>query len=124
MMLTPFLLKQTEESPLISLDKQKEIFLIKGMSMVENPAEFFQPVFDWFRHYVQEPNPQTVFTLELSYINSMTIKQLFHLLMLFKNSSVKNFSVLWRYSENDSLLKEKGEEFKMLTNLDFQFEII
>ena len=57
-----------EGIPRVCLDVQKNIFEISGVWLPEDSSEFYQPLLDWFEQYAQEPNPNSILGIKMTYI--------------------------------------------------------
>lgn len=106
-------IEATADTPLFEIDRDKHYMKIKGVSMPENPFEFYDPIekatLDTYSNH-KEP---LVLDIELSYMNSMSNKQLLKLIkQLFSKTPTLN--VVWKYAKGDTLMKIKGEEIAIL----------
>ena len=119
-------LKATEDTPEVYLDKEKSIFIIKGKAMPENAFDFFRPILDWMNAYVKSPNQNTVLEVYLEYFNSSSVKQIFTLLSKVDQLSDEGHQakIIWRYKENDELMKEKGAEFESFLDVPFEMKTV
>lgn len=111
--------------PSVNLDPGNGIFRIQGRSTPENPAKFFQPVFDFFTAYKLDPCKKNELHIYLEYFNTSTSKCLFDILSVF--SEIKNqgkeVSVTWYYIENDEDLLDMGKDFASFTKLPFKYQV-
>lgn len=103
-------LEATEDTPLFLFDKSNGRIHVKGVSMPENAFEFYDPL---EKMAIGSVNGPVVFEIELSYMNSMSNKQLLKFIKQLeaKNSSLK---VIWKYAKGDELIKLKGEEIRTI----------
>jgi hypothetical protein len=60
-MLEPIILEKTKNSPEIIMDKENKTFKIAGRSIVEDPGEFYAPIYNWLDEYVKSPLPENLF---------------------------------------------------------------
>src|ERR1043166_2398286 len=110
-----FVIKAEEDTPFVSMEKKNSTgsVLIKGISMPENPLEFYSPLseklFEFFGDQLNGLNME----VNLQYMNSMSNKQLLKLIknILAKDATLK---ITWKYQPNDDLIKTKGEEIKSI----------
>lgn len=113
----------TEITPKVELDKDRGIFLIEGKSLPEDVKVFYSPIIEWFDRYIQEPNPETIITLDFEYFNTASSKMI--LIILSKIREIQKHgnrvSVVWKYPQYDVELEEAGEEFSELLNIPFTF---
>jgi hypothetical protein len=103
----------TTDTPLIEMDKSKNHMKIKGVSMPENAFEFYDPIEKTILSTYGDQQGPLVLEIEVSYMNSMSNKQLLRLIrqLSSKNPSV---NVIWKYAKGDTLMKNKGEEIGIL----------
>lgn len=107
--------------PGVILDIESNQFIISGKSCPENVVEFYQPVLDWLDEYKNNPLEETVFEFKLHYYNTASSKMLFIIMQKLESIEEKGHKVLikWFYPEDDEALKEAGEEFDDLIDLNF-----
>ena len=112
------------DTPEIILDAQNNVFEISGRSYPEDTKEFFTPVLDWMDKYVQSPNEETTFNFKLQYFNSSSYKPIYDILgkLGTAKSKGKTVKVIWHYKKGDRDMKETGEEFSDMFELDFSFQ--
>jgi len=123
-MLEPIILEKTKNSPEIILDKENKTFKIAGRSIVEDPQEFYAPIYNWLEEYVKSPLPHTDFIFDLEYFNSSSARQIMEIIMLLENikKEGKGVKVSWLYEEGDEMSKERGDEIKLVSKLDFEIK--
>lgn len=123
-MLEPIILEKTKNSPEIILDKENSTFKIAGRSIVEDPGEFYSPIHNWLEEYVKSPLPNTDFVIDLEYFNSSSARQIMEIIMLLEKiqKSGMNVKVSWLYEEGDEMSKERGDEIKLVSKLDFEIK--
>ncbi len=120
--MNPLVIQETIDSPYVCLDKEKNIFEIKGKSLPENVNIFYQPIIDWFSDYFKNSNPETVINFKLDYLNTASSKALLSLLLVVEDA-VKNginASVKWYYEEDDEDMKDIGEEYSDIIQIPFE----
>jgi hypothetical protein len=112
----------TKNSPDIILSPDGMI-KITGRSIHENVAEYFAPVEEWIREYIEVPADLTCVDMNLEYFNSASAKAFIHLLELLKHVSLKNkkFIFNWYYEEGDEDIFERGEYFASVLDVEFNF---
>lgn len=120
----PLIIKATESTPGIYLDKDKGIFEISGNSLPEDVTKFYNPIFDWLRKYIEEPNPSTLLVFKLTYFNSASSKTIFSLLSLMENLFTKGAQVKvdWCYMEVDEDTLDAGKEYAEMVKIPFTFK--
>lgn len=122
-MITPLRILPTSESLEINLDKEMGRFEFYGKSLPENPNEFFEPVLNWFKEYVKEPNKETILIFKMEYFNTASSKRILDILSVCHEIHTKKLSVItnWYYRHNDEDMKETGESFSEIVHLPFKY---
>lgn len=112
----------TDESPQIRFNPGKGLLEISGKSLPEHIKEFYQPLEDAVRKYVEQPQQVTNIMFKLIYLNSASTKKILEIVTLFENIAKKGFLVnlYWYYEENDDDMLEEGEGFARLTEIPVQ----
>ena len=121
-MLQPIIKEKTKNSPEIVLDVENKAFKIGGRSIVEDPGEFYAPIYKWLEEYVKSPLPETNFVFDLEYFNSSSARQIMEIIMLLEKipGTSNKVKVSWLYEEGDEMSKERGDEIKLVSKLDFE----
>ena len=121
-MLEAIILEKTKNSPEIILDIENNSFKIAGRSIVENPGEFYLPIYTWLNEYVKTPLDFTNFIIDLEYFNSSSARQIMEIIMLLEKiqETGKKVKISWMYEEGDEMSKERGDEIKLVSKLDFE----
>ena len=90
-------ISETLKTPEVNLDIQKGVFEIVGKSFPEDPQNFFDPLIDWFREYVTNPNPETVVKFKLDYFNTASYKKIMDILHILHEIKVigKDILIHW-----------------------------
>lgn len=102
-------------TPEILFDSEKHHLKIVGKSFPENTAEFYNPVFQWLKEYLELVEDETInIDVHLSYFNSSSSKVLMELFDLCDESAAKqkNLTINWLYNAEDDIFEEYGEEFR------------
>ncbi|MFW6225287.1 MAG: DUF1987 domain-containing protein [Bacteroidota bacterium] len=116
-------IKQTEEFPAITLDKDNGVFCIKGESTPENAGRFFTPIINWFKQYHENPNEKTVLEFKFKYYNTATTYMIYEILKIMKRleEGGKDVMINWYYQEADEEIIDQGMEFAELIDMEFNF---
>lgn len=108
--------------PGVILNKETGQFILYGQSCPEDPLAFYDIIFQWFENYSHDPNNYTEFDIKLTYFNTASAKIL--LMILIKLEKLKDLGhlvkVRWFFEEEDEDLKEAGEEFETIVDIDFE----
>lgn len=96
---------------------------IKGRSIHENVADFYQPILDWIEVYISDPPDTTYVDIHLEYFNSSSAKYIIQLLQRLRMVALKNkkFFINWFYEEGDEDILERGEYFSSVLDIPFNF---
>ena len=117
-----FILESTKSTPYIEFAYENNKLIFKGESYPENAYGFYEPIYklidDYFISY-----KALVFDVELSYINTSSIKCL---IMLFDKlnshyKAGKNISINWYYDEDNGFDYDMGQDFQMGIDILFNF---
>lgn len=133
--MTPLIVEPTEITPGIKLNANANQFEMWGESRPENARKFFQPVIDWFDAYNKslyylknesgdnfKKDIEMVFSFD--YLNSTSIKFVYDILKKLEElkSNCTSLAITWYYESGDDDMKESGEEFSKMVNLNFNIK--
>jgi hypothetical protein len=121
-MLETIYIRGTSKTPKVILDPKRGLLEFIGRSIMENPQEFYDPLFDWVIDYVVNPK-DTIVTIDFEYFNSPTNKFLQIFFTLLKDIQKKGFRlvVYWIYDKNDEDIWESGQEFSNIAAVQFYY---
>lgn len=99
------------------------IIKIRGRSIHENAADFYDPVNKWISQYINAPADVTTVDMSLEYFNSASAKILISLLEKITYVSLKNkkFVINWYYEDGDEDILERGEYFASVLDVRINF---
>jgi hypothetical protein len=109
------IIEKTEATPEIRFDYASGILELRGESYPENTAEFYAPVFEWLRKFLDSGNELAVtVNMEIIYFNSSSSKALMNLFDLLNEAATvgRKIAVNWIYAAGNESALEYGEEFK------------
>ncbi len=114
----------TKETPNVIFDKVNNKFEISGKSLPEDVNEFYDSVVNWLREYSKKPNPETIFTINLEYYNSASVRKIVDMLVILENIYKSGSKVLvrWLYEESDEMMGENGDDFKATVDVPFEIK--
>lgn len=126
-----FIHKATDLTPEIILSPDENKFIISGKSAPEDVRGLYYPVLEWMEEFVagirknnqySEKN-QLRFRLDLEYFNSSSAKFLFDIFSHLRdlNSDGIPVDIEWYYDEEDTDLREAGEDLSLLCELPFKY---
>jgi hypothetical protein len=121
--MTPLIIQQSQSTPRIIFDAEKNKFEISGNSLPENVMDFYGPVYKWLDDYIKQPNSKTDVTIKLLYCNSSSAKVILDLLTLFEQiaSNGYNVEIFWYYLEMDEDMLATGKEYESMLSIPFNF---
>ena len=116
-------IEASDDTPLVILDKEKQLFEISGKSMPEDVIDFYQPVLDWLKNYQLEPLEKTEFNFKLIYFNTASSKLILDVLMLYEEiaEAGNDVTIKWHSLESDEDMQEAGQEYADMVDLEFEF---
>ena len=114
-------IEATVKTPKISVDNQQGRFLLAGISIPEDPHEFYVPLNEAVESYLEQPANSTSLEFQLEYFNTSTTLIIRNLIRRLGTLGANNsFIVKWYYERDDEDMEEAGGEFKLLfTELSF-----
>jgi len=109
----------SKRTPLVYFEEGK-IFII-GRSIIENPSDFYSPIFSFLSQYIDDYQRGIDFYFAFEHINTGSVKWLFVLLKeLLKNHGITQLSSInWYYEKDDDDLQELGYIFRSLVPCKF-----
>lgn len=117
-------IEATIKTPSINLDSSNGNITISGISIPENPMEFFEPLEEEIETYIAKPSPLTSLEFKLEYFNTsstLIIRNVIRKLASINNRTKLN--VKWYFENDDEDMQEAGDEFKLLFK-DVNFDVI
>jgi hypothetical protein len=120
------MIEKTAATPEIRFDYSSGILELRGESYPENTAEFYAPVFEWLRKFLDSGNELAVtVNMEIIYFNSSSSKALMNLFDLLDEAAAagRKIAVNWIYAAGNESALEYGEEFKEDLNL-IEFNLV
>jgi len=129
----PLVIDKTEFTPEIILDHKNKNFSIKGVSRPEDVREIYFPVVQWMnkyrdflngegKGYFSDDDPM-IFEFDMEYFNSSSAKFLFDIVDVLREIRKIGIrlEVAWIWDEEDTDMKEAGEDLSYLVEMDFNF---
>lgn len=111
------------KTPEIQMNEVDGHIWIKGISIPEDPHEFYSPLLQAINNYQTAPAEKTALNLHLEYFNTSSTLIIRNLIKELSNIRSKTDLVInWFFEFDDEDMKEAGEEFKMLFS-DIKFNI-
>lgn len=113
-------IKKTGESPRVEFSNG--VLNIEGMSVMDDPMEFYKPVLNHLESYSKNPVALTQVNVKLAYFKTSTSRALLHIfhkveeIYKQKNEAIIN----WNYEEGDENMLEAGEDFESIIRVPFK----
>lgn len=96
---------------------------ITGQSYPENAVQFYTPVFDWLRSYIQQlkPDQEVLFEFNLLYMNTSSSKYIMDIIDMLEEAHRNGgkITINWYYDIDNESLLECAEEFQEDVTLPF-----
>lgn len=114
----------TNFTPQVDLNSETGILSFTGKCMPEDVGVYFDPIFNWIRSYVQNPNNITELRIFFEYYNSSTARKMTEVIFDLEQiiSKGKSVKVIWYYQSGDIIMKDNGEEIKSVTEIPFELK--
>lgn len=113
-----------KRSPRITANFSTGIFEISGISLPENPYNFYQPFLNELDLYLKAPCKETVLSLKLEYFNTGSALALRNTIQKLNDNLPKDaLLVKWYYETDDIDMLDSGQEFASIFK-NSRFEII
>lgn len=114
---------QSDYTPYVILDKNKNLLELGGRSLPENAIDFFNPVIGWLIDYSENPNTETILNFKLDYFNTPSSKKILDILTIMEDieRTGKKVIINWYYDIDDKDMYVAGKEFAELVELKFEF---
>ncbi len=117
------IIEQSSDSPFVEFNPNKGTLSIHGKSLLENTYDFYGPVLEAVKGFVNDEFSPLTVDVRFDYLNSSTSRYFMELLMILENSDADH-EIKWYYEEGDDVIEEKGEQFKSLAELEFVISVL
>jgi hypothetical protein len=119
--MTDFIFNPRTNYPFILTNSLEGNVLISGVSIPENPNQFYLPLLSWVDDYLSNQSNALTVNFELQYFGNTSSKAFFDLFQIIqKHYKVgKKIIINWFYYPYDDDIKEDGEEYKTFFELPF-----
>lgn len=118
-----YYIEASKETPLVSLNFEKGVFLIDGDCVSENPDDFFNTISNWIENYSSKPCKSTTLTINLGEINISSSKFLLNIIYQLENIYKSGFQVKirWIYKNGEDGNYELGKDYSEMVSVPFDF---
>ena len=122
----------TANTPKVVLDTDQRYLLLEGESRPEDVRTFYAPILEWldtelFNSLIDEEGVTVTAEFKMDYFNSASSKYILDILEKLNEIETQHnveLVINWYYEEPDEDMKEAGEEFAMLTEMDINFKVL
>lgn len=112
---------ESNDKPLISLNRSTGSLYFKGRSLPEDAYAFYKPVLDWLTEYSASPAAETTLIIDLEYFNTASAKQIFKTVSIVCEMAKSHKTCIkWHYDEGDRDMFASGERFSKLCGMPFE----
>lgn len=116
----PLKIAGSQNIPNVDFNHSEGMLVMKGRSILENTAPFFEPIINWVEGYCKKPAKKTEFHIEMDYFNTSSSK---FILSIFEKLQKlyelgQEVEVFWYYCEDDS--KDLGKDYSNLLKIPFR----
>ena len=119
----PIILAQTEDTPDVVFDTEKEQFIISGRSMPEDTSKFYLPLIEWILEYNKAPKAISNFVFQFEFISTSTSKQLMKVFYAIEQlSKTHKVNVSWNYEKGDLNMRRSGELLQKLVTFKLGYQ--
>ncbi len=105
--------------PEVSLNPQSGVLTFAGKSFLEDTIEFYEPIIEWIKEYIQDTYQDTEVVFKMTYFNTTTSKVFLQIIKLVENYKGP-IKIKWFYQADDDDMKEDGENMAAETHLEFE----
>jgi hypothetical protein len=115
-------LQPTGSTPRILLPGTAADGWIEGNCYPENAFAFFEPVMAWLREYRKVSGRRLTLNVKLDYFNTSSSKCLLDLFSSLQDAKAEGgeMRIVWHYCQDDSDMRESGEEFAQDLKIPFE----
>lgn len=119
---TDLKINKTRQTPYILFSRKNNIFRISGNSIHIQAERFYQKTINWLETYKENPNESIDFIFRFDKINANSTKYVLKIIRILSNIfDKKSIKIKWYYKKNNNFIREIGEDFKDIINLNFEF---
>lgn len=121
-----FFRPKLEDRPGINFNCTTGLLEIEGRSLPEDALIYFQPAIEWLRAYVEKPNSETIFDINIYYMNSASAKRIVDMLEILDGLRRQGYAVevVWKYKEEDEECLDEGYEMARMCTVPFSYRPI
>ncbi len=109
-------------TPWVDFDPETGMLQLGGESYPENAYEFYAPLVEWIRGFLDACSAAVTMRIALSYLNTSSTKQMIDLLDLLEDAHAGGLtvSVEWYYDPENEREQDTIEEFREDYSMPFE----
>tara|TARA_B100000809_G_scaffold203328_1_gene204342 strand:+ start:392 stop:778 length:387 start_codon:yes stop_codon:yes gene_type:complete len=111
-MLENIIIKQTESTPLITLNEVSNELFFTGILIPDNSVDFFRPLIIWINKYQDEAKAGFKFVIELEHFN--TPSSILLLKVMKRINKIPNQKIIWFVDSEDEDMIEVVDQYDEL----------
>jgi hypothetical protein len=120
--LMPYIVKKTSKSLGFEFNPDTKTISLKGKSIPENHASFFEPILTWLDGFISHPPSHTQVVIKLDYFNTSSSKYLLKIFKKFEAIPERGAKVMihWIYEQDDWDMRDCGLDYKEIVKIPFK----
>ena len=109
--------------PVVEFNFETGICELKGESFMENPSEFYEPIFEWLSQYFNLKKSITI-NMKLEYFNTSSSRFILRMLEIIKEfvNAGGNLILNWYFDKDDPDMKKEILDFQDVTGLEINIK--
>jgi hypothetical protein len=118
-----FYLEPTDDLPGVAIDPELGTIDFWGQSLPEDSIQFFRPIIEAVKEYMQNPRPKTVLNLKLIYLNTSSSKKMIEISSILEAGFQDglDIEINWICSADDEDMMDEGKEYARLVGIPVNF---
>lgn len=118
-----FMIKPTKVTPACRLDLNRKRLDFKGRSSPESSIKFYTPIMKRLEKAFIGGNDTLTANFKFEYFNTSSSKCIYDLLKQLARHKRKgvNVTINWYYEEDDFDMKEAGEDYEDILDIEFNY---
>ncbi len=109
-------------TPNVEFNAETGVFVLYGEAFMEQPYNFYKPLFEWVEQYMREERKPILFDMKLTYFNTSSSKFILDFLRLLRKYELSGMTVTvrWFLRKTDEDMLEEIEDFMNVTGLTIE----
>lgn len=118
------IVEKTKHTLEINFNKDTGVMEMSGSSYPENVIDFFGPVIEWIKNFIEQEKREIKMELRLNYLNTSSTKCILDIFEILEQYHQEGgaVNVNWHYEADDEDILETGEE--LAEDIDFPINFI